>query len=112
MAESRHIHSRVTEVTVSALPEGNVNYDLYSVKVQWRGGDRYAVVRHGMALDAGGDWDYEPSPSNRDDYWIATHRFSYDEAYGLACEAAPAVTVNGLTVADALARAAAKGGAS
>jgi hypothetical protein len=99
--------ARVTEVTISALPEDNVNHGLYAVTVQWRGGDTYAVKRLSMVLGADGEWDYEPSPSNRDDDWIATHRFTYDRAVELAAQAAPHVTVNGLTVADCLARAAA-----
>lgn len=102
------ISQRITEVTVSALPADNVDYDLYSVKVQWRGGETYAVKRFSQVLGADGLWDYEPSPSNRDDDWIATHRFSYEEAVQLAAKAAPDVTVNGSTVADCLARAAAK----
>lgn len=102
-------HTRLTEVTVSAIPEGNINHGAYAITVQWRGGETYAVVRGGFALGADGEWDYEPSPSNRDDEWIATHRFTYDRAYQLAIEAAPDVIVNGMTVAVALARAAAKG---
>ena len=99
-------HLLITEVTVSAIPEGNVNHSLYAIQVQWRGDDRYAVKRHSLVLGADGEWDYEPLPSSRDDAWIATHRFSYDEALQRAVEAAPHVTVHGLTVADSLARSA------
>jgi len=100
------VHYRLTEVTVSAIPEGNVNHTLYSVKVQWRGGETYAVERHGQVLGSDGEWDYEPLPSSREDDWIATHRFTYDRAHQLACEAATHVVVNGFTVADVLARSA------
>lgn len=104
MAEPQfQIHARITEVTVCALPEDNVNHSSYAITVQWRGGETHAVKRHSMVLGADGEWDYEPSPSNRDDDWIATHRFTYDRAYQLACQAAPHVTVNGFTVADLLA---------
>jgi hypothetical protein len=82
------VSQRITEVTVSALPAEHVNYDLYSVKVQWRGGETYAVKRLGQVLDVDGEWDYEPNPSNRDDEWIAAHRFSYEEAVRLATKAA------------------------
>jgi hypothetical protein len=102
------VHSRITEVTVSAVSEDNINHGLYAITVQWRGGETYAVIRHRMALGTDGEWDYEPIPSDRDDEWIATHRFTYDSAYELAVRAAPQVIVNGLTVADALARAVAK----
>lgn len=100
------IHARVTEVTFSAIPEDNINHGLYAVTVEWRGGEMYAVKRLSQVLCVDGEWDYEPIPSNRDDEWIATHRFSYDEAYQLAAKAAPDVVVNGFTVADALSRSA------
>lgn len=103
------IHSRVTEVTFSAIPEDNINHDIYSVKVTWRGDDRYAVKRLSQCLGRDGTWDYEPSPSNRTDEWIAEHRFDYDTAALLAAEACQHITVNGLTVADALARAGVRG---
>ena len=55
-----------------------------------------------------------PSPSGREDDWLATHRFDLDTALNLAKEAAPKLTTNGFTVADALrfreARAAKSGG--
>lgn len=100
------VHTRITEVTVSTVPEDNINHHHFSVKVSWRGADRYAVERHREVLGADGEWEFEPSPSSRDDDWIATHRFSYDEAYRMAVHACQHVTVNGLTVADVLARAA------
>jgi len=106
------INARVTEVTVSAIPEGNVNHGAYAITVQWRGDDQYAVKRHSLVLGSDGEWDYEPSPSNREDDWIETHRFGYDEAIRLAVEAAPGMTVNGFTVADSLARSAALEGRS
>ncbi|MDG4799033.1 hypothetical protein [Micromonospora sp. WMMD980] len=98
-------HARLTEMTFCALPEDNINHDIYAVTVTWRGGEQYAVKRHSQVLGADGEWDYEPSPSNRNDEWIATHRFDYDTACRLAMEACQHITVNGLTVADALARA-------
>lgn len=42
---------------------------------------------------------------SREDDWLAAHRFDLDTALKLAREAAPHVTVNGRTVADALTRA-------
>lgn len=96
---------RTTEVTVSAVPEDNINHGHFSVTVQWRGGETYAVARHRMCLGTDGEWDYEPSPSNRDDDWIAAHRFSHDEALVLAAHACLELTVNGFTVADVLAAA-------
>lgn len=53
------IHVRVTEVTVSAVPEDNINHGVFSVKVSWRGGERYAVERHRQCLGIDGEWDYQ-----------------------------------------------------
>jgi hypothetical protein len=96
---------RITEVTVCALPEDHIEHDAYALRVQWRGGETHAVTRMRRCLGTDGEWDFEPSPSNRDDDWIATHRFGYDEALRLAVEAAPHVKVSGHSVADALAAA-------
>jgi hypothetical protein len=100
------VHMRVTEVTLSAIPEDNVNHPHFSIQVAWRGpGDVYAVKRHSQVLGADGTWDYEPRPSSRTDEWIATHRFPYEQAVALAAAAVQFLTVNGFTVADVLARA-------
>jgi hypothetical protein len=95
------VHARITEATFSAVPEGHEDHDAYAVMVSWRGGDRYAVVRWRRCLNSTGGWDYEPR--ERDDDWLATHRFGYDEACRLAAEACRQVTVMGRSVADVLA---------
>lgn len=94
------IHARITEVTVCALPESSINFDLFAVRVQWRGAETYAVLRHRQCLGNDGEWDFESSPSNREDEWIATHRFDYDTAYRKAIEIAPTVWSNGRTAAQ------------
>lgn len=101
---SPQIHVRITEVTVSAIPDGNINHDVFSVQVAWRGGETYAVTRRGRCLSAAGTWDYESIPSERTDEWIAAHRFTYDEAYRRAIDVAPTITTNGFTVEDVLRR--------
>jgi hypothetical protein len=90
---------------VSCLPEDDVNARHFTLKVEYRGEGRWAVTDGFGCLGADGAWTYEPSPSSREDDWLATHRFDLDTALKLAKEAAPHVTVNGWTVADALARA-------
>lgn len=106
MTDQPAVRGRLTEVTFCALPEDNINHGSYSVTVTWRGGEQYAVKRHSQCLGADGTWDYEPSSSDRTDEWIAEHRFDYDTACRLAAEACQHITVNNLTVADALAHAA------
>jgi hypothetical protein len=96
---------RVTEYAVCALPEGDINASHFTIKVAYRGDGRWAVLRHGRCLGSDGEWDYESIPSEREDEWLATHRFDEDTALRLAAEQVPHIKVNGWTVADALAAA-------
>ena len=92
----------VTEYLVTAWPEDLAEecdaYDL-CVTVARRAPDRWAVLRGGggsrFCLGAGGKWDFEPIPSERDEDWRAAHRFPLEQALDLARDMAPRVTVNG-----------------
>jgi hypothetical protein len=103
------VTTRPTTYTVSALPEDDINADLFAITVEYRGRGLWAVKRLSQCLAADGSWSYEPTPSGREDDWLAEHRFSREEALRLAEAAAPGVTVNGITVAEALRRTAAAG---
>ena len=92
---------RATRFEVSLLPEDDINYPLYALAVEARGADRWAVVRHRQCLGADGEWSWESVPSEREDEWLAGHRFDRETALRLAAEAAPHVTVNGVTAAEA-----------
>jgi len=105
---------RITEYKVSVFPDKMANSkdmlaaeeaDTWSLTVAWRGRDKWAVMT-GMrrCLGTDGKWDWEPSPSNREDDWLATHRFDLETALRLAAEHAPKVTINGLTALDILAK--------
>lgn len=94
---------QATAYTVNCLPEDDTDGHVFALTVEYRGRDRWAVLRHGRCLGTDGQWDYEVRPSEREDDWLATHRFDLDTALKLAKEAAPRVRVNGFTVADALA---------
>jgi hypothetical protein len=94
----------ITEHTICALPEDHRDYRHFAIKVVYRGDNLWAVTNSGNCLDVDGEWDYEPSPSSRDDGWLATHRFDEQTALRLAEEHAPLMTCNGLTVADVLER--------
>jgi len=94
----------ITEYTICALPETNVNYWHYTIKVTYRGDDLWAVLNGGYCLGIDGEWEYEPSPSHREDDWLATHRFDEQTALRLAEEQAPRMTCNGITVEQVLAR--------
>jgi hypothetical protein len=94
---------RPTRYTVNCVPEDDINASGFTITVEYRGPDTWAVCRHRQCLAADGTWDYEPRPSERGDGWLARYRHDLDTALKLARAAAPLVTVNGWTVADALA---------
>jgi hypothetical protein len=101
---------RTTRYEVSCLPPDDINAPHFTVRIEYRGRDLWAVTNGWGCLGTDGEWEYEPSPSNREDDWLETHRFDLDTALNLAKEAAPKMTVNGYTVAYILARRAAKEG--
>ena len=82
---------RVTEYTVSMLPEDDINAGAFDITVAYRGHDLWAVSRSRRCLGRDGTWDWEPIPSERDDEWLAEHRFPEQEALRLAKEQAPLV---------------------
>lgn len=92
------------EYTVNCLPEDDLDGHAFEIRVQYRGNGRYAVIQHGhLCLGADGTWDQGVKEYDRGDAWLDAHRFDLDTALRLAKEQAPLVTVNGFTVADALA---------
>lgn len=95
---------RVTRYEVSSYPPDDINSHCFTLAVEYRGEGKWAVLNGRQALDASGDMDWEPIPSERDDEWLAAHRFDLDTALAIAKKAAPKMTVNGITVTEALAR--------
>ena len=110
---------QAVKYTVNCLPEDGIDSNLFGLSVEYRGEGRWGVFRHAhVCLSDDGEWSYgyewrgganEPATDAEwDEYhagreaWIASHRFDLDTALKLAKEAAPHVTVNGYTVADAL----------
>lgn len=97
---------RPTKFAVSCVPADNVNAHHFTVWVEDRGRGMWAVTDGAFCYDANGDAEYEPIPSERDGEWRAKYRFDQETAITLAKRIAPTLTVNGYTVADALAKAA------
>jgi hypothetical protein len=96
------VEVRVTQYEVSAVPEGNIDYPHFVVRVERRGADKWAAVRHQQCLSASGEWSVELRSSSREDEWLTEHRFDLDTALRMAQDAALKVTVNGWTVQKAL----------
>jgi hypothetical protein len=97
------IYEEPTEYKVCCLPLDRKGAYHFTITVAWRGNDRWAVINsYGYCLGTDGQWDYEPSNSNREDDWLETHRYELDEALKLARREAPNAKVMGYTVEDAL----------
>lgn len=94
-----------TQHVVSCLPEDSPNHYDWSITVEYRGEGRWAVLLRGgrQCLGRDGEWSYESVPSEREDAWIAEHRFSEQEALRLAVQWAPKIVCNGKTAAEVLA---------
>ncbi|ARX81577.1 hypothetical protein SMD44_00975 [Streptomyces alboflavus] len=101
MTHPHEVFVQTTEVEVSVLPEGDINRLVFTITVAYRGDDQWAVIRHGECLGSDGNWDYELRPSEREDEWLATHRFDFQTALKLATDAAPGIRCNGETAVDA-----------
>jgi hypothetical protein len=92
-------HALPTTYTVSCLPEDDHEAHAWAITVEWRGSGSWAVKHGAYCLGSGNTWSYEMRPSSREDDWLTTHRFPLEEALRLAKQAAPHITVNGLTPA-------------
>ncbi|MEH0417868.1 hypothetical protein [Streptomyces sp. B21-083] len=114
---------QATKYVVNCLPEDDFDSHVFALTVEYRGAGRWGVFRNPhYCLGTDGTWSYgyswrdgaqEPDGDNEwaeyhagRDAWLDEHRFDEETALKLAREQAPLVTVNGLTVADALRRAA------
>jgi hypothetical protein len=86
---------------VCGLNDDDPDSNAWSLTVEWRGpGDSWAVKHHAYCLSSNGDWDPEPTPSERTEQWRATHRFTKHMAMALALERYPNLINNGLWVRD------------
>jgi hypothetical protein len=54
--------------------------------IEWRGDDRWIVKHMTQVLNKKGEFEWEPSPSNRTEAFIKRTRFSFDEAFEKALE--------------------------
>jgi hypothetical protein len=114
---------RRTEYQVSCVPDDCIDADVFMLTVRYRGDGRWAVCRgHSRdlpCLDADGEWswgvdweDGQEAVTEQEiaaynaarEEWLDAHRFDEETALRLAKQFAPQMTVNGWTVADALAR--------
>jgi hypothetical protein len=102
-ASPEHPAAYPTAYTVTCLPDETPDANSWELTVEYRGRGLWAIKRWSNCLSRNGEWDYEHIPSEREDEWLAEHRFPLEEALELAKKAAPDVIVNGMTAADVLA---------
>ncbi len=94
------VHTAASRYTVSVLPADHDAARHFTITVEHRGRDRWAVCHLGRCLSAGGGWSDEPRPSDATDEWLDGHRFDLDTALRLAEQAAPGLVCNGRTAAE------------
>jgi hypothetical protein len=114
---------RPTAYAVSCLPPDSINARHFTLKVEYRRDGKWVVTDRFEFLSRTGTWsmgyswrDGSQEPTTDADYdevsagqdaWRVEHWHDLDTALALAKQRAPHMTVNGHTVADALAREAA-----
>jgi hypothetical protein len=102
-APSGDVDVLATKYDVSVLPRDDINRSAWSITVEYRGNDKYAVLIRGhLCLSRDGTSEIEPVRDDRTDEWLAEHRFSLDEALRLAVEHAPNVRCNGKNAVELL----------
>jgi len=79
---------RATRYLVTCVPEHRDPGGYRGVSVEYRGDDRWAVSDGILCLGADGRWARERQSSERDEEWLATHRFDLATAQRLAEEQA------------------------
>lgn len=95
--------------TWTVYPDGYDEYTFsdkycFTIAVEERGepgDDRWAVKGMFYVLNSDGEWEREPSPSNREEDFLARCRFTEAEALRLAKIAVNTIVVNGRTIAQA-----------
>lgn len=92
------IRSWVSQYVVTALPDDDVDQHTFSLTVERRAPDRWAICWLGMCFSKNGTWDYEALPSERTNEWKDDHRFDMETALALAKGEVMKIKVNGLTV--------------
>ena len=91
---------RVSQYTVSCLPESEPEAGSWDLVVEERGRGRWAVMNHGQCLKRNGEWMGERSGSHRDAVLLRATRFDLQTALTIAEKYAPTVVINGFTPAD------------
>lgn len=79
---------RATRYLVTCVPEHRDPGGYRGVTVEYRGDERWAILHYALCLGTDGRWARERQSSERDEEWLATHRFDLATARRLAEEQA------------------------
>jgi|SRR5688500_3618657 len=79
---------RATRYLVTCVPEHRDPGGYRGVTVEYRGDERWAILHYALCLGTDGRWDRERQSSERDEEWLANHRFDLATARRLAEEQA------------------------
>lgn len=96
--------AKVTGYTLSLIDLDLDEATSWCLTVEWRGDESWAIKHNGFCLNRDGEWEWEPSPSNRDDAFLLRCRYDEQTALVHAHNVLPSVTVNGMTAEQYLAR--------
>lgn len=96
------VSTTVTRYLVSCIPAEHQDAHHFSITVERRGINQWAVCRYSETADANGNWEYEPQPSSREDEYLSAHRHTLEDALKLAKTLAPTLTAGNNTVQDVL----------
>lgn len=89
-----------TQYLVSCFPLDDEDSTTWSVKVELRGKDRWAVLHMGYCYDIDANAEYEPLSSSRTDEFLAKFRFDLNTALDVARKVAPKLIINDLRAED------------
>lgn len=64
------------EVRIYHVPTEPTMETPYGVTIEGRGNGAWAICNLGSVMNGSREWEYEPSPSNRSDEFIARTRFA------------------------------------
>jgi len=95
------LFATVRSFSVTALPpeyQTAIDADMWTVRVEWRSEDKWAVITRSGQIGADGTEGYESLPSSRTDKYIANYRFDLATALALAEETAKKISIMGITV--------------
>lgn len=95
--------SSITALKIEAIPEKYRSYDtetLWSIKVEARSKNTYAVIHRMKTYMKDGTWEHESQPSSRTNKYIKNSRYTLSKAVKLAEKASREVTFFGYTAPD------------